>query len=91
MSMAYRKFLTDKEYCQLPYPGQVLADYWAEFLPKMTAEMKADGTLLPTLQKRGTELAEWNLQMIEEQKMPVDAAWEFVKEEIYSLKPENTD
>ena len=91
MSTAYRKFLTDAEYCQLPYPGQVLADYWAEFLPKMTAEMKADGTLLPTLQKRGAELAEWNLQMIEEQKMPVDAAWEFVKEEIYSLKPENTD
>ena len=88
MSMAYRKFLTTEEYLNLPYPGKGLADYWAEFLPKMTTEMKADGTLLPNLQIRGTELAEWNLQMIEEQKMPVDAAWEFVKEEIYSMPPE---
>ena len=88
MSMAYRKFLTDAEYCQIPYPGQVLADYWAEFLPKMTAEMKADGTLLPTLQKRGAELFDMEMELIEEQKMPVDAAWEFVKEEIYSNPPE---
>lgn len=91
MSMAYRKFLTTEEYLNLPYPGKVLADYWAEFLPKMTAEMKADGTLLPTLQKRGTELFDMEMELIEEQKIPVDAAWEFVKEEIYSLKPENTD
>ena len=85
--MKYRAFLTDREYQSLPYPGQVTADYWAEFLPKMCKSLKEEGELLPLLQQKGERLAEMQEDLMKH-GMAQDQAWEFVKEDIYSLQPE---
>ena len=85
--MKYRSFLTDREYQSLPYPGQVTADYWAEFLPKMCKSLKEEGELLPLLQQKGERLAEMQEDLMK-QGLAQDQAWEFVKEDIYSLQPE---
>ena len=85
--MKYRAFLTDREYQSLPYPGQVTADYWAEFLPKMCKILKEEGELLPLLQQKGERLAEMQEDLMK-QGLAQDQAWEFVKEDIYSLQPE---
>lgn len=85
--MKYRAFLTDREYQSLPYPGQVEADYWAEFLPKMCKRLKESGELLGLLQEDGERLAKMQEDLMR-QGLAQDQAWEFVKEDIYSLQPE---
>ena len=42
---AWKKYLTEDEYNSLTPEGKTQVKYWAEYLPEMCAEMKADGTL----------------------------------------------
>ena len=84
---AWKKYLTEDEYNSLPPEGQTQAKYWAEYLPKMCAEMKADGTLYKRLSANGKRISEMRAQMAS-QGMPEWAAQEFVNEELYNPQPE---
>ena len=84
----WKKYLTENEYSSLTYPGKVLAEYWAEFLPKMTAELKASGDLFRILDAEGDRLADLEMDLIRESGLEENQAWEVVMEQIYSLPPE---
>lgn len=88
MKTPWQKYLSEKQFSSLPYPGKVLAEYWTEFLPKMSAQLAAEQKLLPYLQAEGDRLAEMEMDLIEESGLSIDQAWEVVKEQIYSLPPE---
>lgn len=84
---AWKKYLTEDEYWSLPPLGRKQAAYWAEYLPKMCAEMKADGTLYQRLAANGDRISDM-MERMASQGMPEWAAMEFVNEELYSPQPE---
>ena len=84
---AWKKYLTEDEYNSLTPEGKTQAKYWAEYLPEMCAEMKADGTLYKRLSANGNRISEMRAQMAS-QGMPEWAAQEFVNEELYNPHPE---
>ena len=83
----WRKYLTSQEYGELGPDGRMLADYWIEFRPKMCAEMHRKGTLVPTIQDYAERLCDWHTDMLRAGMMEYEAI-EFIKEEVYSLPPE---
>ena len=85
--MKRTKYLTEKEYVNLTRAGRALADYWIEFLPKMTKKLHEEGKLLERLQAEGDRLLDLQIDLMQD-GYPEDGAWEVVKEEIYSLPPE---
>lgn len=84
---AWKKYLTEDEYNSLTPEGRSQAKYWAEYLPEMCAEMKADGTLYKRLSANGNRISDMRAKMAS-QGMPEWAAQEFVNEELYSPQPE---
>lgn len=82
------RFLTEDEYWSLPATGRTLADYWTEWLPKMCSRMKAEGTLVQTLEDEGYRLADLQVDLMQD-GYPEDAAWEVVKQDLYALPPED--
>lgn len=90
MAESWTKFLTKDEYWSLTHPGRVMADYWTQWLPKMCRQMKTKGTLYPTLKEKGESLLEQQVELMQA-GLAEDGAWEVIKEQIYSLKPEEDE
>lgn len=87
MAESWKKFLTKDEYWSLTHPGRVTADYWTQWLPKMCKQMKTKGTLYPTLKAEGESLLEQQVELMQA-GLAEDGAWEVIRAQIYSLKPE---
>ena len=84
---AWQKYLTEQEYKNLPYVGRVMADYWAEWLPKTCQRLLKEGeNLAAYFDRKGNEFADMQIDLMR-QGMSEDGAWEVVKEEIF-LPPE---
>ena len=87
MAQKWKKYLTPQEYASLPHVGQVMADYWTDWLPKTCERMKAEGqNLAAFFREKGYEYADLQTDLMQ-QGMSEDGAWEIVKEEIF-LPPE---
>ena len=84
---AWKKYLTEEQYRNLGPDGQMLADYWTEWLPVMCAKMHKAGTLIPTLEEKADSLLEMHADLLRQGLMEPEAL-EFVKEEVFALPPE---
>ena len=84
---AWQKYLTKEQYEKLGPDGRMLADYWTEFLPKMSNRMHAAGTLVPTLQQKAVELEDYHVELLQSGLREYEAL-EFIKEQVYSLPME---
>ena len=83
----WKKYLTEQEYKALPYVGQVMADYWTEWLPKTCRRLQSEGeNLAEFFDRKGNEFSDMQLELMR-QGVSEDGAWEIVKEEIF-LPPE---
>lgn len=83
----WKKYLTAEQYGDIGSIGRMMADYWIEFLPKMSERLHREGKLYPTLLEAGERLSNEMVEMMQ-QGVPEDAALEIVKEEVYQLPPE---
>lgn len=84
---AWQKYLTKEQYEKLGPDGRMLADYWTEFLPKMSKRMHAAGTLVPTLQQKAVELEDYHVELLQSGLREYEAL-EFIKEQVYNLPME---
>ena len=85
---AWKQYLTEEEYWSLGTDGRAQMDYWAQFKPKMCRELAEAGTLLEAIQTQSYYLDEMHESLLNS-GLPEDAAMDFVREALYSQKPDD--